>query len=455
MRTTVLRVNKLAVRKSLGYSYYGSREMVLGKPLGITSDAIFNIEEEKQEITSFRVKKWHPTASKNDVVGFLLDNEFYSDGAYVGSSDTVFLQNCLVDSRLQNFIVVSDLKELIDAIQTSNQLEFEKDYLPRFRNHSFYWVYLDLHNKEQLTTLLFSWYSKVKPGGVLLVPKDFPYLVKNFAFSVKACLRSDSDFFYLWKPYTFVCSLTDNYVEAFVTLVYSMIKNAQLPFRFVVFSKKPLSVFSVNRISNLHCDIEFAIMDSNVSAGKQVNHERHLFNLDRLKLLGLDLEGPVCHIDSDIICLSSIKGIEKLTHFSAVRDYIAYLFTKATTPRGMWFNAGWFIFNPSKELRDGVIDNVKTFSGVIYAGDQPVISDYFQRYRFNEVQLIPRNWNWEIHTFPFFKEEVADNIVFLHYADDLKPWEDRLELSKPSYHWSCWLTWKRYNKEARQYLGEL
>lgn len=174
---------------------------------------------------------------------------------------------------------------------------------------------------------------------------------------------------------------------------------------------------------------------------------RHAANLDKLLVWLLPpAGGPWWYVDADMLCLNPLDGWRRYDHLSVVACS-----EQIGTPIGavhgyarnccVW-NAGLFVFRPSRDVFDGLVDWCKRYQGKQRHGDQLPHNEYFAAVRKDEIRWMGLEWNTSIWTAwrqPYLMD--LRGCRFLHFANVAKPHRD--EPNKPEFR-RFWELWRRY-----------
>jgi len=250
------------------------------------------------------------------------------------------------------------------------------------------------------------------------------------------------------RPYRFVTALNDKYVPGFLALVRSMQRNSGIPFRFVVLLYDDLSRENYDRIERLDVPVEFFHKDvlGPFRFDRSLSQTPRLRpNFDKILIWKLPFDETMCYVDSDMLCLSSLSGIDQLQPLSvAVKQSVFLHPTAADSARSRTYpwNSGFMVFRPDRSLFDDIQRFAESYRDPIPFGDQVILVDYFAARHPEMLRYVNVNWNmstWVSVRIPqLFR---TDRIRFLHFAQDAKPWKD-----DPSADWMrpLWKLWERY-----------
>lgn len=174
--------------------------------------------------------------------------------------------------------------------------------------------------------------------------------------------------------------------------------------------------------------------------------------LKKILLFGLPLDENICFVDSDIICINSLEGLDDIGGFSAVLEIDQQKKSTVVQGRAM-FNTGLFIFRPSaarwKELIEYYNTSKYEFNTL---GDQLVINHFFYEKYPNEVKALPNEWNVLKRRYLWGSEWFDEKkIKLLHYVG-IKPWE--IDRYNEQFEWryrTLNQLWWQYFKRTPEY----
>jgi hypothetical protein len=144
--------------------------------------------------------------------------------------------------------------------------------------------------------------------------------------------------------------------------------------------------------------------------------------MQKLLVLGLEVDRTVCFMDADQLCLNPLLGLEDLPHFSAVPDIGMGLLPHWVRNHPM-INSGFMVLQPSRSLLGEVLDYYQGCGIDFSFGDQEVLSHFFWNTRPDAVNLLPPEWNTLKrikHHHPLHFD--PGRIRLLHYVG-IKPWD--------------------------------
>lgn len=346
-------------------------------------------------------------------------------------------------------------------------------------------VYIDAdHRFTAVDADIRAWWPKVCPGGLLAghdyvnspdppvrgvrpVPLDHePSHPEPLPFAAKAAVdrfarelglqvhastdRDSSPSWFFFKPYRFVTTLEDSYVPGFLALVRSMLRRSGIEFAFTVILYGPLSDASHAAIDALGVSVEFVPKEA-LGTFQFPRHwtdtPRMAPNFDKILMWRLPYEETACYVDSDVLCLNSLRGIHRLRSLS-----VAIMQSSiekgpdgddAYRPSGMYpWNAGVMVFRPDPEIFEGIQRHARSYSGPVRYGDQVIQNDYFAEHRREMVRYVDLSWNMSTWISAKYTALFDPELVrFLHFAHEAKPWRD-----EPTYPWMrpFWDLWDNF-----------
>lgn len=221
-------------------------------------------------------------------------------------------------------------------------------------------------------------------------------------------------------------TITNNYIPALLVLINSIYENTTKEFDFVVFEEEP--ILKENKLLfNKFKNIFFKPYDSSIPVVKHDGRRKWNINPNnRFSIFKLNQYDKIIFLDSDMICLSNIDEIidtnvsfgavyhpypdglqsNNLTEYSTL--YKNYKFNNS-------FNAGLMIIG-KEHLNDNTINELIDISRQSeWLGNQGPLNVYFN----NKVTLLPDNY---FLSTPLIKNKDLNNIKFLHFGGDKKPW---------------------------------
>ena len=198
--------------------------------------------------------------------------------------------------------------------------------------------------------------------------------------------------------------------EVSLTAVYDNLAKAN--------QEKLLAVFPrLKLISTKELLAEYNLPIEKVHRSKQ---ER----LKKLSIFGLSCQSKMLYIDSDVLCLKSLRPLEKFEHFSACLN-IGKDFPKSIKNRPM-FNSGVMIFRPTRYLFDSILKFSDKYEFDKNYADQALLNNFF--YSDNPktfVSLMSQEFNLPITNKRYnprlWKYFQASGVALLHYTA-VKPW---------------------------------
>ena len=146
--------------------------------------------------------------------------------------------------------------------------------------------------------------------------------------------------------------------------------------------------------------------------------------LKKLSIFALDSEDDCLYLDSDILCLGSLKPLRNFCHFSACLNFGRTAFT-SIKDRPM-FNSGVMIFRPSRLLFDSITAFMKDFDFPPGYADQMFLNEFFYSHA-NEacVHIIGQEYNFLTSNKRYNRSAWShfskSGIRLLHYTN-VKPW---------------------------------
>lgn len=242
----------------------------------------------------------------------------------------------------------------------------------------------------------------------------------------------------------FVTTVSESYVPGLVALLGSMVRNSGIDFSFSIICYDKLSDQSSSQIHSTGVPIEwFNAQDLGTIEGLKSPIPRMIPCFQKPVVWNLPYEGEqLVYVDSDVLCLSSLAGIESWTGQSVValnpKLYVGQenVDTPAVPPGSEW-NAGIFGFSPDPNTFAEIRKFSAKYTDPVDFGDQPILNDFFR----GQVNYKGLAWNTSVRVFLSARSVfLRTNVKFLHFAQDEKPW-----MQRPSerWHYRFWYLWKK------------
>jgi hypothetical protein len=224
----------------------------------------------------------------------------------------------------------------------------------------------------------------------------------------------------------FATVMTPDYVPGLLTLLHSLRANGRVRAgrRFLVIEQLEIGQADRERLGRLGFDLEFLPVSEVGSVAILHPQIRQRFDvaMQKLLVLGLEVDRNVCFIDADQLCLNPLPGLEDLPHFSAVPDIGKELLPQWIRNHPM-INSGFMVLRPSRALLGEVLDYYQGCGIDFNFGDQEVLSHFLWATRPDSVNLLPPQWNTLKrlkHHHPLHFD--LGRIRLLHYVG-VKPWD--------------------------------
>lgn len=265
------------------------------------------------------------------------------------------------------------------------------------------------------------------------------------------------------KDIPFVMMVDINYVPGLMALLESIRLNGDLPEnqKFIVIECEKLSNKDRDLIKRIGLNLEFIDQQdySDVSidwfddwADPELFGMMRKF-LKKLYVFNMTEYEKIIYIDTDLVCIGSIKELLSMEPLSARLDYAA---KQAMAFEHKQFNAGLMVISPSTEDFNGLIktlqENTKKLLNIKPCGDQVLINYYFWTNKPETIHLI--DWKWGINKRTvkdqqILKEHMKDARL-IHYVG-FKPWwglesEEYREIDEV-WHWAWKAVKKRLNNK--------
>lgn len=222
-------------------------------------------------------------------------------------------------------------------------------------------------------------------------------------------------------------TITNDYIPALLVLINSIYKNTTKTFDFVVFEEEPITEKNKSLFAKFK---NIFFKPYNESAMPKSKHDgRRSWKINpnnRFSIFKLSQYEKIIFLDSDMLCLSNIDDLLDLNvSFGAV--YHPYpdglQSTNLTEYSDLYknfnfknsFNAGLMIIG-KKYLNNETIENLLNISKQSeWLGNQGPLNVYFN----DKVTILPDNF---FLSTPLLKTKKLENIKFLHFGGDKKPW---------------------------------
>lgn len=247
----------------------------------------------------------------------------------------------------------------------------------------------------------------------------------------------------------FVSLVDSNYLPGIFALLQSIYENGKIEsedINFLIVHENRITKKIRDSLLSIGFKIEFLPRQElgDIKAITNQRVERFDYTFKKILLLSLDIDETVCFLDADLLCLNALTGIEKLSHFSAAPDIGINKQPEKILGYPM-FNSGMFIFKPSTELYERIVEYYESSDNLFDFGDQQLLSWYFYDTEPNSVHLLDTNWNTLKRVY-LHHSNVFDlsKIRFLHFVGR-KPWELKVWQKE-------WWTYRKLNRLWWQYF---
>lgn len=252
----------------------------------------------------------------------------------------------------------------------------------------------------------------------------------------------------------FVTTLDTAYVPGLLALLQSLKENAGCAFRFTILTYGKIPKPEVARLESLGVPLEWIPRSRLGKLPDPPNSEPRMRpNFQKPLIWRLPYEHPLTYIDTDVLCLRSLQGMEKFDELTVVRKQSSIgRSTDADSsylPSGRYpWNAGIFVFRPSEETLQGIIEQANSYTSPIRYGDQVILNDHFNRERPEVLNYVGYEWNmstWVARRYPRLFRRTPTRL--LHFAHAAKPWKD-----PPEFDWQrpFWQLWQHFYDRAMQ-----
>lgn len=250
----------------------------------------------------------------------------------------------------------------------------------------------------------------------------------------------------------FVTTLDAAYVPALLALLQSLRENAGLPLVFIVVTYGRIPRADIAAVEVLGVPIDWVPRSKlgrfpdppNLTPRMRPNFQKPL-------IWRLPSERTLIYIDTDVLCLRPLHGMEHWRELTVVRkqttigqppdcdtDYL---------PSGRYaWNAGVFAFRPCEQTLQGIMRQAASYTSPIRYGDQVILNDHFNRQRPELLNYVGYEWNmstWMAKKFPRLFQRTPTRL--LHFAHEAKPWAD-----DPEFDWQrpFWTLWRGFHERA-------
>lgn len=155
--------------------------------------------------------------------------------------------------------------------------------------------------------------------------------------------------------------------------------------------------------------------------------------LQKLSIFALpESLGTCVYLDSDMVCLNSIRSLEALSPISAAYDHLQFSGDASPLPAGQFpeYNTGVLVFAPSRKIFEELTDTYRRRHGErSHKGDQDVFFFWSQDKR---VHPLGSEWNFsKRHQDAVGRQWVRrhlSEIKFLHFVG-AKPWTSNSQIN--------------------------
>jgi hypothetical protein len=239
------------------------------------------------------------------------------------------------------------------------------------------------------------------------------------------------------KKVRFVTTLTRDYVPGTYTLINSIKINGCLDdFDLTVVEYEKLEEEDRIILESLGISILFVDLDClwpedlNIP---EVSHERLQINTNKPLIWRLPYDENMIYLDSDMICMSDIRGIENWKELTVAQKHSDN------------FNSGLMCFRPSEETFQIINEQAGKYTSPIQLGDQRTLMDVFTPSNngvlSDRIKFVGCSWNVQGNMISKYKGKKV-KIKFLHLHFDEKPWNDEPVSSGMK---QCWEEWSKYS----------
>lgn len=224
-------------------------------------------------------------------------------------------------------------------------------------------------------------------------------------------------------------TIVDNrYAPGLAALLQSLDDNAAI-------GRRSMTVFLLDALSDDvraalgDCDTElefFPLAELGTVPPRSHTRGRRRSTIQKLLVVGMPTDRTTVFVDSDMLCLSDLTGIERWEHFTAAVETVP--FGQEPTAGSQSFNTGLFAFDGDPNLREELVQFYLSPETRFVLGDQPVCNRVMHTLHPDDVRLVDPVWNanpqWIVRN-----PERSDEVRFLHFTAQ-KPW---LEYWRPRH----------------------
>lgn len=251
----------------------------------------------------------------------------------------------------------------------------------------------------------------------------------------------------------FVTTLSDDYTPGLLALIQSLRENAEIPVTLTVVCYGRVTAAhrrQVDHVASKPCRCEpipvewFPRSQLGTFPAPPNRTPRMRPNFNKPLIWRLPYREPLCYIDSDILCLRSLAGLETWDELSVVRKQTTIGRRPDADPtyqpsgKHPW-NAGVFVFRPSETTLAGIMQQAREYTAPIKYGDQVILNDFFNRRQPGRVQYRPLEWNmstWVAAKHPELFRTTKTRL--LHFAHEAKPWSHPPQFAWQKRFWELW-----------------
>jgi hypothetical protein len=159
---------------------------------------------------------------------------------------------------------------------------------------------------------------------------------------------------------------------------------------------------------------------------EQTQGERMENALQKIGIFALpESLGTCVYLDSDMVCLNSVRGLEAISPISAAYDHLQFSGDASRLPTGQSpeYNTGVLVFAPSRKIFEELTNTYQRRHGErSHKGDQDVFFFWSQK---NPVHALGSEWNFSKRHQDWVGREWIkrhlSEIRFLHFVG-AKPW---------------------------------
>lgn len=221
----------------------------------------------------------------------------------------------------------------------------------------------------------------------------------------------------------FVTLADDLYAPGLAALLQSLVENSELDdLEVLVVVPGPLSPHIRGALDASGARVRYVDRSTlgEIDAKPGTGSFRYVTSLQKLLVFNLPpSRDHIAYIDTDIICVGSLRGLEAMAPISVVADRG---FTEPLNTDGSpMFNAGFFTFHPDPALLAELLRYYQESDRHFPLGDQVLLNEFLRARHPDDVQFVDQSWNMLTLWLCLHPELAVEDSRLLHFVGH-KPW---------------------------------